>query len=124
MIAAHKSGLFSRGPFVNDRPAMNACQDVSMLAAAEWRGLAAAHYQRARIHTGPARERRDRGLPHPIADFLFEYYPYSFAFLEQWHPGIGTGIEWSAADAEDPSLHHLSDRWYRHEKGVLMPDPA
>lgn len=123
-MGSPKSRLFSSGPFVNDRPAMTACHDVTTLADAEWRVLAAAHFDRAKVHTGPARERRDRGLPHPIADFLFEYYPYPFAFLEQWHPGIGIEIEWSAAHTEDQTLRHFSYRWYRQEKSALIADPA
>jgi hypothetical protein len=124
VIPSPKSGLFSRESLANDRRVMTTCQNMPMLAATEWRVRASAHFERAKVHTGPARERRDRGLPHPIADFLFDYYPYPFAFLEQWHPGIGTGIEWSCTDAEDPSLRHLCDRWYRHENGVLIADAS
>ena len=123
-MEAIKCGLFSGGQFVNDRPAMTACHDVMTLADAEWRALASAHFDRAKVHTGPARERRDRGLPHPIADFLFEYYPYPFAFLEQWHPGHGTAIEWTAEAQHDPALRHLSGRGYRHKNGALFADPA
>ena len=123
-MLAIKSRLFSGGPFVNDRLAMTGCHDMTTLADAEWRALAAAHFDRAKVYTGPARERRDRGIPHPITDFLFEYYPYPFAFLEQWHPGLGTGIEWSTEDAQDPELHHLSSRWYRYENGELVADPS
>ncbi|MGA0853404.1 MAG: 3-methyladenine DNA glycosylase [Luteolibacter sp.] len=103
---------------------MATCHDMPTLSAAEWQARASAHFERAKVHTGPARQRRDRGIPHPIADFLFDYYPYPFAFLEQWHPGIGTGIEWSHADAENPSLRHLCERWYRHENGVLIADAS
>jgi len=123
-MSAIKSRLFSGGSFVNDRPVMPPCLDVMTFAVAEWRALAAAHFDRAMVHTGPARERRDRGLPHPIADFLFEYYPYPFAFLEQWHPGHGTAIEWAAEAAQDPALRHLSGRGYRHENGVLFADQS
>jgi len=103
---------------------MNVCRDVTMLANAEWRAFASAHFDRAQVHTGPARGRRDRGLPHPIADFLFQYYPYPFAFLEQWHPGYGTAIEWSGEAAQDPSLRHFSVRSYRQENGACFADPA
>ena len=123
-MEAIKCGLFSGGQFVNDRPAMTACHDVMTLADAEWRALASAHFDRAKVHTGPARERRDRGLPHPIADFLFEYDPYPFAFLEQWHPGQDTAIEWSVEAQHDPALRHLSGRGYRLENGVLFADPT
>jgi hypothetical protein len=42
-MSATKSGLFSGGPFMNDRPAMIVCHDVMTLADAEWRALASAH---------------------------------------------------------------------------------
>ena len=119
-----KSGLSSAKRFAKDQPVTSACHDLMTLADAEWRAIALAHLDRAKVHTGPARERRDRGLPHPIADFLFDYYPYPFAFLEQWHPGIGTGIEWSTEAAQDPALRHLSNRGYREENGALFADPA
>jgi hypothetical protein len=119
-----KSGLSSAKRFAKDQPVTSACHDLMTLADAEWRAIALAHFERAKVHTGPARERRDRGLPHPIADFLFDYYPYPFAFLEQWHPGIGTGIEWSTEAAQDPALRHLSNRGYREENGALFADPA
>ncbi|MFD0895403.1 hypothetical protein KBB96_20300 [Luteolibacter ambystomatis] len=32
-------------------------------------------------------------MPHPIDDFLFVYYPFSFGKLEAWHPGFGTALE-------------------------------
>jgi hypothetical protein len=44
-----------------------------LLSASDWRARMDAHRARAGRHTVPARHRRDRGLPHPIADFLFEY---------------------------------------------------
>lgn len=44
-----------------------------VLASAAWRERADAHLARARRHTLPARRRRERGLPHPTADFLFTY---------------------------------------------------
>jgi hypothetical protein len=74
--------------------ALNATiQNIRMMPQREWRERAAAHRERALRHTRPARIRRDRGLPHPIADFLFEYYPFPFALLEKWHPGIGVVLE-------------------------------
>jgi hypothetical protein len=54
-----------------------------------WRGRAAAHRARVQRWTGPHRERRRRGRPHPVLDFLFTYYSLRPARLEQWHPGPG-----------------------------------
>lgn len=63
------------------------------LTAAEWRARAVAHRKRAEGHTLPARHRRTRREPHPIEDFLFQYYQFRFSLLENWQPGIGVALE-------------------------------
>ncbi|MDP3851291.1 MAG: hypothetical protein Q8Q59_12360 [Luteolibacter sp.] len=91
-----------------------------VLAPGIWLERADAHRARAERHTGPARERRDRGLPHPIADFLFEYYPFPFALLENWQPGTGVALEW-----ESPTLPaRFPQRWYAWADGHIMTDPG
>ena len=55
----------------------------------EWRARAAAHRARIERWTIPHRERRRRGEPHPVLDFLFTYYSFRPARLEQWLPGPG-----------------------------------
>jgi hypothetical protein len=62
---------------------------VEVLPEAEWRERAAVHRQRVRRFTGPQRERKQRGEAHPVLDFLFTYYSYRPARLEEWHPGPG-----------------------------------
>ncbi|MCW0216610.1 MAG: hypothetical protein OJJ54_24940 [Pseudonocardia sp.] len=42
--------------------------------------------------TLPHRDRRRRGEPHPVLDFLFTYYSLRPARLEQWHPGPGVRL--------------------------------
>jgi hypothetical protein len=54
-----------------------------------WRERAAAHRARVERWTLPHRERRRRGEPHPVMDFLFTYYSLRPARLEQWQPGPG-----------------------------------
>jgi hypothetical protein len=66
---------------------------LQFLSTACWRNLAAEHRLRALQHTAPARKRRDCGVPHPVEDFLFDYYPYPLTLLENWHPGIGYALE-------------------------------
>jgi hypothetical protein len=92
-------------------------QNIRVMPQREWHERAAAHRERAQLHTRPARMRRDRGLPHPIADFLFEYYPFPFALLEKWHPGIGAVLE----SETRPVV--FSGRCYSHENGRLHADP-
>lgn len=92
----------------------------TILTEAEWKARAAGHFERARALTGPARHRADRAQPHPIADFLFTYYPFPFALLEHWHPGLGTGLEWRWPDPPPP----YRGRAYRLKDGVLFADPG
>jgi hypothetical protein len=93
-------------------------QDIRVMPQREWRERAGAHLARAQRHTRPARMRRDRGLPHPIADFLFEYYPFPFSLLEKWHPGIGVALE---AETRPTAF---TQRWYAFGNGTLMLDPG
>jgi len=96
---------------------MIAISPAAVVTAPIWRERARMHRQRAVRHTGPARIRRDRGEPHPIADFLFEYYPFPFALLENWHPGVGL--------ADSPALPApFSEHCYRLADGVIMAEPG
>jgi hypothetical protein len=100
-------------------PAVSATfPDIRVMPQREWRERVLAHRARAEVHTRPARMRRDRGLPHPIADFLFEYYPFPFSLLEKWHPGIGVTLEAETRPAV------FSGRWYSHGNGGLTLDPG
>jgi len=77
---------------------------------------------RARHHTAPARARRDRGEPHPIEDFLFRYYPFPIALLEDWHPGHGVSVEWPAGpDSLHPPFHTRHHVW---RDGHMHLDPS
>ena len=58
-----------------------------VLAPAEWQARAGAHLKRVQRWTRPRRERRSRQETHPVYDFMFQYYKYSAAKLETWHPG-------------------------------------
>lgn len=96
---------------------------MTLLSASEWMVQAASHTARAERHTLPAKKRRDRGVPHPVEDFLFQYYPYPFALLENWQPGIGVALEWAAPE-EAPAPLVLAERYYSHAGGVLFLDPG
>lgn len=92
--------------------------EIEVLSEAAWRERAEAHRARAMMHTGPARMRRDRGLPHPIEDFLFEYYPFPFSLLENWQPGTGIALE-----TDSPALlERFPERWHILAGGRLMAD--
>lgn len=61
-----------------------------------------AHRARAERWTLPRKQRKVTGEREPVLDFLFEYYPYSPAKLEQWFPGFG----WDIAVNEDFHVEH------------------
>jgi hypothetical protein len=63
------------------------CAAPLVLDEAVWRERAAAHRARVERWTLPHRERRRRGEPHPVMDFLFTYYSLRPVRLEQWQPG-------------------------------------
>jgi hypothetical protein len=89
---------------------------VIVLPEAEWRSRAAAHRQRMRRFTGPHRERKQRGEAHPVLDFLFTYYSYRPARLEEWHPGPGV-VLLGGAD-------YLGRPGYVEHPGGARLDPA
>jgi hypothetical protein len=93
--------------------------EIEIFSETVWRDRAEAHRARALRHTGPARMRRDRGLPHPIADFLFDYYPFPFSLLENWQPGTGIALETDAAALPE----RFSERWHALTGGRIMADP-
>ena len=65
----------------------------SVLSISQWREDQAAHKARASALTGSRRERRKLGTREPVADFMFEYYPYTPTKLETWFPGTGVTLE-------------------------------
>lgn len=62
-------------------------------SAAEWRERQSAHEQRVGSSVAAHLDRRARGLKHPVADFLFEYYPFPPSKLKAWLPPLGVAIE-------------------------------
>jgi len=65
----------------------------------------------------PRRERRARGVAHPVYDFLFQYYPYSAGQLETWHPAPHEALEDSA-----PARERFSAPVYVAVDGVIQRD--
>ena len=99
---------------------MISCPPMPPLCKTAWSERAAAHLARAERRTLPARKRRDCGVPHPVEDFLFQYYPYPFVLLENWQPGIGVALEW----VESPAPSPFSERCYAVAGGVIFADPG
>lgn len=59
------------------------------LSRAQWSQRSASHRQRVDTLLAGHRWRSDRGLKHPVEDFLFEYYTFRPSQLRRWHPGDG-----------------------------------
>ena len=95
---------------------------ISLIPESEWTERAAAHRARAERHTLPARKRRDHGVPHPVEDFLFRYFPYPLALLENWQPGMGVALEVSDSD-DSPALTVFAGRCYSRGDGWISLDP-
>jgi hypothetical protein len=65
---------------------------TAVLEQPEWQERERRHRQRVEPWVAPRRERRSRGVSHPVDDFLFDYYPYSVGRLITWHPGHHTAL--------------------------------
>ena len=96
----------------------------TILSASRWQELAAAHLARAQRHTLSARRRRDFGEIHPVEDFLFQYYPYSFALLEVWQPGYGVALEWPETALSPAPPLPLAGRYYSQDGNCWFADPG
>lgn len=55
----------------------------------QWWDLALAHEAAATDRTADHRRRTAAGEPHPVEDFLWDYYAMRPSRLHTWHPGAG-----------------------------------
>lgn len=94
---------------------------ITVMTEREWRTAACAQRDRAERITGPARDRRARGISHPIEDFLTQYYSAPIRRLEQWHPGVDVVLE--IADREE-AYQRFPETLHHWEKGRLWADPC
>ncbi len=101
---------------------------VRVLDAAEAGRARRAHEERADALTAAHRERRRRGLKHPVEDFLFTYYPFSPAKLRRWHPGWRFAYDAAAdvgpdGEAAIPDVDGAGRRsWYAEAGTVRRAD--
>lgn len=87
------------------------------LSAPEWTARQSAHAERIDAWVEPHRDRRRRGLAHPVLDFLFTYYSYRPTQLRRWHPGGGVML----ADA-DPAA--FGPEYVAAATGARLNEPA
>lgn len=104
-------------------PDMNCGSTASgeILGQGQWETIAAKHLEVARGFTDGPRYRRARGERHPVEDFLFDYYPYPLALIEQWHPGVGVSLRYDDPQNLPPQF---TGKRYRSEGGLCFLDIA
>lgn len=100
-------------------PPTRSAPPARVLTQASWQARAQAHLERAQGWTVPWRERRSRREKHPVHDFLFEYYLYSPAKLEAWHPDPHEALRDSPAARE-----RFGGPEYRVARGLVLRDPS
>ena len=61
----------------------------SLLAETDWTTRERAHRRLVEEFLAPHLERAQTGEPHPVWDFLFQYYSLRPRQLRVWHPGFG-----------------------------------
>ncbi|MFT4177490.1 MAG: hypothetical protein QM627_12670 [Luteolibacter sp.] len=96
-------------------------RQMEWLSVEQWREKSAAHRRRVEAYTRETRERKDRGKPHPIEDFLFQYYPFPLSLLETWQPGIGVALEWREEMTQEVKF---SLKYYEMEQGAIFANPG
>lgn len=67
--------------------------------AAEWKARREAYVGVWTPWVKRRRERRSRGVSHPVEDFLWEYVAARGGRLLRWHPGIGVALEGASEEA-------------------------
>ncbi len=66
---------------------MSSTASIALLPVAVWQEQQRTHAARVDALIGDHRERAARGQPHPVEDFLFNYYSLRPGRLRRWHPG-------------------------------------
>lgn len=99
---------------------------MTILPASEWKIKAEKHRAEVLKFTCAARSRKDNGQTHPVKDFLFQYYPYPIALLENWQPGFGSGLQWDGVVVYEANLlsdwQYFSERYYTLSNGFIFAD--
>ncbi len=83
-----------------------------VLPEEDWRARRAAHEARVDTLLADHRWRAERGIAHPVDDFLWQYYTYRPYQLRRWHPGHGIVL---AGHVADPPAR-------RDYRPVILPD--
>ena len=82
-----------------------------------WRARMASHEAYVDELLADHRRRAERGIDHPVDDFLWKYYTYRPGDLRRWHPGHGVVLAGGAGDV-------LARRDYRAAPDGVTVDTA
>lgn len=95
---------------------------VQVFETAVWQARRAAHERRVDALLAPHLARRARHEPHPVEDFLFDYYSLRPARLRRWHPGAGVTVVHEDGRRETLDVETYLDRRgdaVRHVRDLL-----
>jgi hypothetical protein len=91
---------------------------MHVLPESEWRRRRAEHAERLRPWAEERVRRAERGVKHPVWDFLFEYYSLRPGHLLRWSPGAAVGLEGATAKDVDWPQFAVTPR------GMAIPTEA
>ncbi len=79
------------------------------LSESVWREQAAAHNAAVQKITSAVKLRRQNHEPHPIEDFMWDYYYLKPNQLAKWHPGFEYELENAKADYQNTRGYEVTD---------------
>lgn len=89
---------------------------MTILEPEVWQARAAAHEARASAELADVLARRDRGLKHPVDDFLWNYYNLRPGQLLKWHAGIGVELVGGPEHGREP---FDAEAFVRKRSGII-----
>ena len=84
-----------------------------------WRMWEDEHLRAVDALTADHLDRRRRGRPHPVVDFLFTYYRTSVGTIRRWHPGPGLLLE-GAERGERAQWRHYRAETVAGHRGLVV----
>lgn len=96
---------------------MSAESTTPFLDRSEWESRKAAHRARVSEWADARVARANRAIPHPVYDFLFNYYPFRPSHLKRWSPGIGIYLR----DAQAADLDWADDFIFDQRGARISP---
>lgn len=87
-----------------------------IVSVEEWTTRREAYRRRVLPWVEDRRRRSSRHVPHPVYDFLFEYYSFPPTQLLRWSPGFGVPLQTVSQETPDWSS------WFRQtSSGYMIP---